>query len=165
MTAFKMEASLNGHLQEEIYASYLYLSMAAYCYTLGLNGFAHWMKVQSKEEWGHAMKLFDYVAERGGAIQFKEIKKPPQNFGSIPEMITKTLEHENHVTDLLNKLYETAGRLKDHATQVMLQWFIQEQVEEEAQIKAILQKFKYISDKSSAILYLDKEMGKRGEEK
>ncbi len=161
MNTFKMEKALNDHILEEMYSSYLYLAMAASAHNLGLNGFAHWFKIQSKEEWGHAMKMFEFIIQRGGRVALKDIKKPPHDFGTPHAMIKKTYEHEQKVSALLNKLYEEAGRIKDNATQVMLQWFIQEQVEEEAQVAELLQKFNYISEKSSAILYLDKEMKKR----
>lgn len=161
MTNFKMEKALNDHILEEIYSSYLYLSMAAYAHEQGLNGFAHWFKIQSKEEWGHAMKMFDFIIQRGGRVQLKEIKKPPQDFGSAHETMKKTYEHEQRVTRLLNKLYEDAGQQKDNPTQIMLQWFISEQVEEEAQVADILQKFRFVSEKSSSLLYLDKELKKR----
>ncbi len=163
MTAFKMEAALNNHIQEEIYSSYLYLSMAAYAHEQGLNGFAHWMKLQSQEEWGHAMKMFEFVIQRGGRVQLKDIKKPPYDFESIPLMMKATFAHEQKITALLNKLYDDAGKQKDTGTQVMLQWFVSEQIEEEAQISEILQKLKFVADKSSGLLYLDKEMKKRGE--
>lgn len=161
MSVFKMEKGLNDHIGEEMYASYLYLSMAAFCHGQGLNGFAHWLKIQSKEEWGHAMKLYDFIVQRGGGVQLQAIPKPPADFGSVHPMMKKVLEHEQKVSALLNKLYEEAGRLKDHATTVMLQWFINEQVEEEAQVQDILTQLKYISDKSSAIFFLDRHLGKR----
>lgn len=156
-----MEKGLNDHLGEEIYASYLYLAMAAFCYEQGLNGFAHWMKIQSKEESAHAMKLYDFIVQRGGRVQLKAIAKPPADFGSAHQMMKQTLAHEQKISGLLDKLYEEAGRLKDNATQVMLQWFISEQVEEEAQVQDILIQLKYISDKSSAIFFLDRHLGKR----
>ena len=161
MTAFKMEGALNAHVQEEIYSSYLYLSMAAYCHDLGFNGFAHWLKIQSKEEWGHAMKLYDFIIERGGRVLLNEIKKPPHDFKSIHAMVQQVLGHEQKVTAELGKLYEESGKSKDHASQIMLQWFVQEQVEEEASVNEILQKLKLVGEKSSSILYLDKEMKKR----
>ncbi|MBI4124899.1 MAG: ferritin [Deltaproteobacteria bacterium] len=161
MSAFKMEKALNDHIAEEIYSGYLYLAMAAFCYEKGLNGFAHWMKLQSKEEWGHAMKIYDFIVQRGGRVQLKEIKKPPADFGSAHPMMKQVLAHEQKVSAALNKLYEEAGRLKDNATQVMLQWFVGEQVEEEAQVNDILVQLQFISDKSSAIFFIDRHLGKR----
>lgn len=162
MLSAKIQESLNAHIQEEVYSSYLYLSMSAFSLHLNLKGFAKWMKIQAEEEMKHAMKMFDYIVERGGRVLLKEIKKPPHDFKSAHNMMEETLEHEKKVTGLLNKLFETSQSAKDHATQIMLQWFIAEQVEEEAAVSEILQKLKLIADKSSAILYLDKELGKRG---
>lgn len=161
MTAFKMESALNDHIQEEMNASYTYLAMATYCHEIALNGFAHWMKLQSKEEWNHAMKIFEFIIQRGGRAQLKEIKKPRQDFKSIHEMMEQVLKNEQKVTSLLNKLYEEAGKTKDNATQIMLQWFVEEQIEEEAQVTQILQQLKLVPEKSGSMLYLDKELGKR----
>lgn len=161
MSGFKMENALNNHVGEEVYSSYLYLAMAAFSYEQGLNGFAHWLKIQSKEEWGHAMKIFDFIIQRGGRAQLKEIKKPPSDFGSAHKMMKQVLAHEQKVSAALNKLYEEAGRMQDNATQVMLQWFISEQVEEEAQVQDILNQLEFISDKSSAIFFIDRHLGKR----
>ena len=161
MISKKMEAALNNHIQEEMYSSYLYLSMALFCHDLGLNGFAHWMRLQSKEEWGHAMKMLDYLLERGGHVDLKEIKKPPASFKTAHHIMELTLEHERKVTALIQKLHALAGKEEDTATQIMLQWFIGEQVEEEATVTDILQKLKFIAEKSSGILYLDKELKKR----
>ena len=160
-----MEKVLNEQIQTELYSSYLYLSMSAYCSEIGFHGFAHWMKEQSKEEWAHGLKIYDYIIERGGKIDLKEIKKPPQKFNSLTDMMQQTLKHEQGVSKRINDLYETAGKTKDHATQIMMQWFVTEQVEEEAQINDILQKMDKIAKTSSGIFYLDKEMGKRGLEK
>lgn len=161
MSAFKMEKALNDHIAEEIYSSYLYLAMAASCYEKGLNGFAHWMKIQAKEEWSHAMKIFDFIVQRGGRVELKEIKKPPADFGSAHKMMQQVLTHEQKVSAALNQLYEEAGRRKDNASQVMLQWFVSEQVEEEAQIQDILNQLQFISDQSSAIFFIDRHLGKR----
>lgn len=157
----KMENLLNTQMLDEFYSSYLYLSMAAFSHHIGLNGFAHWFQVQSKEEWGHAMKIYDYMIQRGNRVHLKELASPPPEFKSALDIMQKTLEHEKKVTEKINKLYEAARQEKDNATQVMLQWFISEQVEEEAQVSEIIQKLKRIPEKSSAILYLDKELKKR----
>ena len=156
-----MRDGLNTQVQNEIYSSYLYLSMAAYFHSNNLNGFAHWMRLQSSEEMGHAMKIYDYIIQRGGRVQLKEIKKPPHDFKSVKEVMEKTLAHEQSVTQCFHELYEQAAKQKDYATQSFLQWFINEQVEEEAAVNEILQKLYLIADKSSSILYLDKDMKKR----
>lgn len=157
----KMEEALNGQIQVEVYSSYLYLSMSAFCHSINLKGFGNWMKLQATEEHHHAMKLFDYMIARGNRVLLKPIEKPTHTFKSINELIEKALGHEKKVTGLLNRLYELAGKEKDYATQTMLQWFINEQVEEEATVREILEKLRLIPDSSSAILYIDKEMGKR----
>lgn len=157
----KMEEALNNHIQEEFFSSYLYLSMAAYFSEQNLNGFAHWMKTQSREEWGHAMKLFDYLLQRNGRVFLKEIQKPLANFKSVENVFDLTLKHEQKVTAQIHKLYELAGKEKDYATQNELQWFIKEQVEEEATVQNIVEKLKIIGAKGGSLLYLDKEFGKR----
>ncbi|MEG6586800.1 ferritin [Dendrosporobacter sp. 1207_IL3150] len=158
----KMQDAINNQIQAELYSAYLYLSMSAYCDNKNLRGFAHWMKLQYQEETSHAMKLIDYLQERGGVVQLKAIEAPPTEFGTPLQVFEQTLAHEEHVTSLINKLYETALNEKDYAAQIFLQWFINEQVEEEASATAIVERLKIIGDKSTgAILYLDKELGKR----
>ncbi|MDP2600178.1 MAG: ferritin [Deltaproteobacteria bacterium] len=157
----KMEGALDAQLQLEAYSSYLYLSMSAFCHSINLKGFGHWMRQQSHEEHHHAMKIFDYMVERGNWVSLLALEKPAHAFKSVRDVIESSLAHEQKVTAQIHKLYELAGQQKDYATQMMLQWFITEQVEEEATVKEILEKLKRISDKGSAILYLDKELGKR----
>ncbi|MDO8527222.1 MAG: ferritin [Deltaproteobacteria bacterium] len=161
MMTKKMEQAINDQMQKEFYSSYLYLSMSAYCYENNLKGFGHWMKLQSQEETSHGMKFYEYMIARGNRVLLEPIEQPPHAFKSLTEVIQKSLEHEKKVTALLHRLYELTMKEKDYASQGILQWYINEQVEEEATVNEILQKLKLISDKSSAILYLDKEMGKR----
>lgn len=157
----KMDGALNDQLQMEAYSSYLYMSMSAFCHSSNLKGFGHWMRQQAHEEHHHAMKIFDYMIERGNRVSLLAIEKPAHIFKSVHDVMEKSLEHERQVTAHIHKLYELAGEQKDYATQIMLQWFINEQVEEEATVKEIVDKLKLIPEKSSAILYLDKELGKR----
>jgi ferritin len=158
----KLQDALNNQIQAELYSAYLYLSMSAYCESKNLGGFAHWLKLQYQEETSHAMKLMDYLQERGGTVELKAIAAPPVEFGTPLEVFEQTLAHEIHVTSLINQLYELALAEKDYAAQIFLQWFINEQVEEEASATAIVERLKIIGDKSTgAILYLDKELGKR----
>lgn len=161
MISAKMQDALNRQIQAEFQSAYLYLAMSAYCESKNLKGFAHWLKVQYQEETGHALKILNYLLERGGVVELKAIEAPSAEFGSPAEVFEKVLAHEQHVTSLINKLYETAVEEKDLATQVFLQWFITEQVEEEASASDVLERIKMIGDRSSAILYLDKELGKR----
>lgn len=162
MISQKLQDAMNSQIQAELYSAYLYLSMSAYCESKNLGGFAHWMKMQYQEETSHAMKFMDYLQERGGTVALKAIEAPPTEFGTPLELFEQTLAHEIHVTNLINKLYEAALEEKDYAAQIFLQWFINEQVEEEASATAVLERLKIIGDKSTgAILYLDKELRKR----
>ncbi len=161
MISNKMQDAINNQVQAELASAYLYLSMAAYCESKNMKGFGHWLRVQYQEETGHAMKMVDYLLERGGQPVLKAIDAPPAEFGSPLNVFEKVLAHEQHVTSLINSLYEVALAEKDYASQIFLQWYINEQVEEEASASEILEKLKMLGDKSSAIVYLDKELGKR----
>ena len=160
----KIEVALNQQMRDEFYSSHLYLAMAAFSDGLFLKGFAHWFRKQAEEERGHAMKLFNYILERDGTPVISEIKKPPQSFSSIVDVMSQTLKHEEGVTASIHKLYELSQKEKDHATGIYLQWFITEQVEEEKSVADILAKIKMISAKEGGLLYLDKALAKRGVE-
>ncbi len=161
MLAKKVQDALNDQIQAEMASAYLYLAMAAYCEAMNLKGFGHWLRAQYNEEVGHAMKMFDYVIERGGQVALKAIEAPPAEFGSPADVFAKVLAHEQHVTARINSLYELAVAEKDYATQIFLQWFISEQVEEEASADEIIERMKLAGDKGSALVWLDKELGKR----
>ena len=161
MITSKMQEAFNNQIQAEFASAYLYLSMANYCEAKNLPGFAHWLKLQYQEETGHALKMKDYVLERGGKVTLKSIDAPSTEFGDPVDVFAKVLAHEIHVTSLINNLYETAVAEKDYASQIFLQWFINEQVEEEASASAIHEKLKLVPNSSGAILYIDKELGKR----
>ncbi len=157
----KMQDALNQQIQAELSSSYLYLSMSAYCEAAAFKGFGKWLRIQANEERGHALKLLDYVLSRNGKHELKVIEAPQAEFGTMLQVFEKVLEHEQHVTALVHKLYETAHQEKDFATLTFMQWYVNEQVEEEATAQEIVDKLKMIGDKSSAALYLDKEYGKR----
>lgn len=161
MISKKLQQAINSQIQAEFISAYLYLSMSADCEAKNLRGFAHWLKVQYQEETGHAMKLISYLHERGAKVELQTIEQPPQTFTSPVELFEQVLAHEQKVTSMINKLYETASEEKDFATQIFLQWFITEQVEEEASVTTVLERLKMIGDKGSALLYIDKELGKR----
>lgn len=161
MISKKMQDAFDNQIQAELASAYLYLAMAAYCEAKNLKGFAHWLKAQYKEETGHAMKIFEYVLERGGQVALKAIEAPPAEFGSPAEVFAKVLAHEQHVTARINSLYELAAAEKDFASHIFLQWFISEQVEEEASASEIIEKMKIAGDKGSALMWIDKELGKR----
>jgi ferritin len=157
----KTLSALNKQINEEMFSSYLYLSMAAYFETLTLKGFAHWMRIQAREENSHALKIFDYINEAGGAVQLTALAAPKTKWENTIQVFEETVAHEKHITACINSLYETAMAEKDLATANMLQWFIAEQVEEEANPTEILNKITMIKGSMSGLLYLDKELKKR----
>jgi ferritin len=159
-----MQDAINEQIKNELYSAYLYLAMSAYFDAANLTGFAHWMRVQAREEEEHAMKFFGYVYDRGGRVQLKALDQPPFEWASTLEAFQQVLEHEQKVTSLIHNLYALAVKENDYASQVMLQWFIDEQVEEEKNAATIVEQLKMIEARGSAILYLDHELGERGEE-
>lgn len=157
----KMLKALNGQINAEMYSSYLYLSMESYFQSVSLSGFARWMRAQVQEELFHGMKFYDYVCERGGKVNLAAIKKPDSSWKSPLVAFKHILKHEQHVTDLINDLMDLAIAEKDHATQNFLQWFVGEQVEEEATVGEIVDKLNLIKDDTSGLFLLDAEVGKR----
>ena len=159
-----VQDAINEQIKNELYSAYLYLSMAAHSEAANLPGFAHWMRLQSQEEVSHAMKLFDFVNDRGGRVVLQAIDQPPVEFESPLDVFKKTLEHERKVTALIHRLYELAVKENDYAAQVMLHWFIEEQVEEEKSAEQIVEALKMIGDKPQTLIMLDRELGRRGAE-
>ncbi len=157
----KLEGALNAQIKEELYSSYIYLSMAAYCESINLPGFAHWMRAQSQEELEHALKFFGYVSERGGRVELEAIEKPPFDFGGPLDVFEKTLEHEQFISSRIADLYALAIEEKDYASFSLLQWFIDEQVEEEKNAGEILATLKVIGDKAHALIMLDRQLAQR----
>ncbi|AKB20135.1 ferritin [Methanosarcina sp. WWM596] len=157
----KMEKALNEQINRELYSSYLYLSMGAYSSSIGLSGFTHWFKVQVKEETIHGMKIFDYINRQGGRVRLKEIKEPPVEFGTPIEMFRKTLQHEQFITRSINDLVDLARSEKDETTASFLQWYVEEQVEEEENDKEIIDKLKIAGENKEALSALDAELAKR----
>ncbi len=157
----KMAQELNKQLNAELYSAYLYLSMAAYFYSLNLNGFANWMTVQNQEETLHAMKFYNYINERGGRIKLVQIDSPPTTWNSPLEVFEETLKHEVKVTGLINNLVDLAIAERDHAANAFLQWFVTEQVEEEASANEIIQNLKLAGNDPHALFMLDRELGTR----
>jgi ferritin len=154
--------ALNEQINHELYSSYLYLSMSAHFQEANLPGFAHWMALQSKEEYEHAMKIFHYITERNGRVVLDVIDKPPTEFKKPLEVMKRVLEHEKKVSGLINRLYEMAVKEKDYPTQVMLQWFITEQVEEEKTAGGIVEQLKMVGDMPAGLIMLDRQLGSRG---
>lgn len=153
-----IQDAINNQIRNEYYSSYLYLSMASYCESINYEGFASWLREQSKEELNHAMKLFDYLIDRDGRVILESIDKPPSEFGSLLEMFQQVLDHEKEVTSMINQLYELATGEDDHATAVLLHWFINEQVEEEKSALDIVENLKKAGDNSAALLILDNKL-------
>lgn len=156
-----IQDALNKHINREFHSSYLYLSMSAYCDFINLPGFAHWMRVQSQEEYEHTMNLFDFVNDREGRVMLQPISQPTLEFQSPLEVMQQTLEHERQVSQLIHRLYEVAVKEGDYPTQVHLQGFITEQVEEEKVASNIVEQLKMIGGKGDALLLLDRELSAR----
>ena len=161
MISKKMEKALNAQVNAELYSAYLYLSMESYFKSLNLNGFANWMRVQTQEEVLHAMKIYDFINERGGRALLKGIEGPPTEWNSPLAIFEAAYAHEQKVTGLINDLVDLAIKEKDHATNSFLQWFVNEQVEEEASADAIVQQLKIMEDAPGGMFMLDRELGLR----
>ncbi|NRA64236.1 MAG: ferritin [Pseudobacteriovorax sp.] len=157
----KLNESLNNHVNRELYSSYLYISMSAYFASIDLNGLAQWMKIQAQEEMSHAEKFFDFINGRGGRVILQSIAAPENQWESPLKVFEDTLAHEIEVTKGINELVDVALKTKDHATHNFLQWFVAEQVEEEATANTILQKLRLIKDDTTGLFMLDAELGKR----
>lgn len=160
----KMQDAINEQINAELYSAYLYLSMSAYFESLTLGGLAKWLRIQFEEEQAHALKFYDYVLERGGEIELKAIAKPAAKWASPLAAFKEVQAHEQKVTGLIHKLYETALEDKDYASQVLLQWYISEQVEEEKNAAEIVAKLERIEAHDSAMLIIDHTLGKRGDD-
>lgn len=160
----QIQAAINDQINAELYSGYLYQSMAAYFENKGLDGFAQWMKAQAKEEQFHAEKFYNYVNERGGRVIFTAIDAPPSDWDSTLTVFEDTLTHEEAVTERINNLVHLALEQKDQATYNMLQWFVEEQVEEENNVSHVIDQLHLIGDEKqggTGILILDREMGQR----
>ena len=156
-----IEAAFNKQINAETYSAYLYWSMSAALDGMNLPGFAGWMRAQALEEMTHADKFFRYLLERGGKVTLAAIDGPPTDWKGIEAVVQNVLEHERHVTGLINGLMDLAIAEKDHASTMFLQWFVSEQVEEEATVQDILGKLKVAGTTSAALYMLDKEMAQR----
>lgn len=157
----KMEKALNNQVNAELYSSYLYLAMESYFQSISLSGCAKWMRGQVQEEMFHGIKIYDYVHERGGRVQFEAIAKPETQWESPLAAFEHILAHEGKVTQLINDLIDVALDVRDHAAKAFLDWFIMEQVEEEATVGEIVNRLRLIGDDSSGLFLLDSELGKR----
>ncbi len=161
MITEKMEKAFLEQINAELYSEYLYLSMKAYFASLNLNGFVNWMNVQVQEEHAHAMGMYDYVLERGGKIVLEAIKKPECDWESPLKVFEQVLAHEEYVTSRINAVMDVAEETKDRAAMIFLNWYVKEQVEEEASVGAVLAQLKMIGNDMNGLLALDKELQAR----
>lgn len=157
----KVEEALNAQINAELWSAYLYLSMSAYCHSAGQPGMAKWYEVQFGEEQDHAKILFNYVIQRNGKVDLKAIKEVPTTWESVLDVFESTLKHEQTVTALINNLFALTTQENDYATQSMLKWFIDEQVEEEENATNIIDNLKMIKDNGYGLYMLDKELAAR----
>ena len=157
----KMLKALTRQINEEMYSGYLYLSMESYFHSISLSGFASWMRAQAQEELFHAMKFYDYVNERGGRVILDTIKQPDSEWETPLAAFEQIMDHEQKGTALINDLMDLASSEQDHATKIFLQWFVSEQVEEEASVGDVLNKLRLIQTDTSGLFMLDAELAKR----
>jgi len=161
MISKRMVDELNKQINREMYSAYLYMSMSAYSEYLGLKGFANWFMVQYQEEMEHAMRFYHYINDQGEQVKLMAIEEPLSAFESPLDMFEKTLAHEQFITKSINDLVDIAIEEKDHATNIFLQWFVTEQIEEEANDNDIISRLQRIGDNGNGLLMLDKELGAR----
>lgn len=161
MLSPKLQEALNKQINEEFFSSYLYLAMAAYMEESNMDGCAHWMRMQAQEEHMHGLKLFDYMTERGGRVELQAIAEPQKEWTSVLAVFEATLAHEQHISSCIATLADLAIKEKDHATNNVMQWFVTEQVEEEANVDKILNQMKLMGDKGPGLFMLDRELGGR----
>jgi ferritin len=164
MISENLQEAINEQVKYELYSAYMYLAMSADCSDRNLTGFATWLRMQAQEEVEHAMRFYDFLIERGGRVELHGIDKPPVEYGSPLEIMEQSLDHERFVTSRINGLYDLAFQEQDRPAQVMLQWFITEQVEEEASIDEIVQRMKMFGADGAALFMLDRDLGARGPE-
>lgn len=161
MIGKKMEEALNDQINAELYSAYLYLSMVAYFESVNLPGFAAWMRAQTQEEVMHAMKIYDYVNQRGGRVILKAIAEPPKEWKSPLDAFEAAYKHEQLVTGHINDLVDLAIKGKDHAANTFLQWFVSEQVEEETSADSVVQRLKMVENAPGAMFMIDRDLGQR----
>ena len=161
MIGKKIQDALNTQITLEQYSAQLYLAMGAHCEGRSFRGFAHWLRVQAQEETKHALKLVDFLLDRGGKLELAAINAPPADFGTVTQLFEKILEHEKSITVKIGALFELSRAEKDYASEITLQWYVTEQVEEEANVGQIVDQLKAVGEQGGGIWYLDSKMGKR----
>jgi ferritin len=162
MLSVKMEQELNNQIREEMYSAYLYLSMAAWFKSQNLDGFSKWMIMQFKEEQKHAQKFYGYIHDRRGTVKLQALEAPPTEWKSALDAYEESFKHEQHITGRIQFLYDLAVKENDRATQVFLDWFISEQVEEESSVDEFVQMLKMVGDKPQGLFMINHQAGTRG---
>lgn len=160
----KIADALNDQINNELSSAYTYLAMSAYCDEQNFEGAAHWLRVQWEEELAHATKLIDYIAERGGKVKFTTIQQPKAEYSSLKELFGEVLQHEKDVTAAIYKIYDLAVSEKDYAAQTLMQWYVNEQVEEENSAEEILSMLKLAGESGSGLLIVDRQLAGRVKE-
>jgi ferritin len=161
MMSKTIQDALNEQMKQEFYSSYLYLSMSAYCDRVNLPGLSRWMRAQAQEETKHALKIFDHLLDRGGKVELQELGRPPVDFTSARDVFDQAHKHEQQVTASINKVYGMAMDERDFASRVFLDWFVQEQVEEEKTSGLLAEQLRMVGDDRPGLLMLDRELGQR----
>ncbi len=161
MLSKTIEKALNDQITFEFFSEYLYLAMASYCDSIDLGGFANWLIAQAEEEHTHALRIFRFVQNREGTVELGALEKPESNYKDVEVLFEKILEHERKVTGRINAIYELALKEKDYPTQVEMEWFITEQVEEEKNVSDILKQIKWVKDNPMGLFMLDQQLGQR----
>ncbi|MBN8545255.1 MAG: ferritin [Ignavibacteria bacterium] len=161
MLSEKMEKALNEQINKEMFSSYLYLSLATYYESINLSGFAAYFKVQASEEYAHAMKIFDHVHTRGGKVTLEAIAKPQSEWNGALDGLKAAFEHEQYISKSIFSLVELAHELKDYSTNTFLNWFVEEQIEEEESALAVVTKLEMIGESKNSLYLFDRDMGKR----
>jgi ferritin len=157
----KVEELMNAQVTHELHAAHIYLSMSAYLEEINMPGFAAWMRIQYNEEIGHAMRFYRHLIERGGRVKLDAIEAPPVDFASPLDVAEKALAHEKKVTGQINTIFAAAMEACDYASYSLLEWFVDEQVEEELNATTLIEQFKMVGDNKAALFMLDKELGQR----
>ena len=156
-----VQDAINDQIQAEFQSAYIYLAMSAKFEHMSLNGFAHWLRLQWQEETAHAMKFYEFLLQRDGEVELKELERPAVSFSSPLEAFQQVLEHEQYITSRINNLYDLATEKRDYPLQNLLQWFIDEQVEEEDSARSVIDSLKLIGDAGPNLFLLDRELGSR----
>lgn len=160
----KIAEALNDQINKELSSAYTYLAMSAYCDEQNFQGAAHWLRMQWEEELAHATKLIDYIAERGGKVTFSAIPQPKSEYGSLHELFAEVLQHEKDVTAAIYRIYDVSVAEKDYAAQTLMQWYVNEQVEEENSADEILSMLKLAGESGSGLLMVDRQLAARARE-